>query len=108
MFSTSGPVYMSYPPSGPMIPPHHNPYNNENLAQQHHYQPQHSQSLQNAPVATETVHLYVPNTVIGAIIGTKGVFIKSIIKNSNASVKVKKNKLITLIYISRKKILYSD
>jgi hypothetical protein len=26
--------------------------------------------------------------VIGAIIGTKGLFIKSIIKNSNASVKV--------------------
>ena len=48
----------------------------------------HSQSTLNAPAAMETVHLYVPNAVIGAIIGSKGLFIKSIIKNSNASVKV--------------------
>ncbi|CAF0820324.1 unnamed protein product [Didymodactylos carnosus] len=40
------------------------------------------------PVANETVNLYVPNTVVGAIIGTKGLFIKSIIKHSNASVKI--------------------
>lgn len=56
---------------------------------------QHSQSItQLSPQAhgtIETVHLYVPNAVIGAIIGAKGVFIKSIIKNSNASVKVKPN-----------------
>ncbi|CAF0725404.1 unnamed protein product [Didymodactylos carnosus] len=40
------------------------------------------------PVINETVNLYVPNTVVGAIIGTKGLFIKSIIKYSNASVKI--------------------
>lgn len=39
-------------------------------------------------IPVETVHLYVPNPMIGCIIGTKGLFIKSIIKNSNASVKV--------------------
>jgi hypothetical protein len=83
--ATSVPYYMSYPPAGPLIPPHVNPYNNGNLPHQ-----QHSQSLQNvSPAIIETVHLYVPNTVIGAIIGTKGLFIKSIIKNSNASVKVR-------------------
>ena len=52
----------------------------------------HSQSLgtpSTAPAVVETVHLYVPSTAIGAIIGTKGLFIKSIIKNSNASVKVR-------------------
>ena len=84
MFSTPGPFYMSYPPSGPMIPSQSNPYANGNLV----HPQEHSQFLQNAPVAIETVHLYVPNTIIGAIIGTKGLFIKSIIKNSNASVKV--------------------
>jgi hypothetical protein len=75
---------MSYSPSGPIVPSQPNPYANGNLV----HQQEHSQLLQNAPVAIETVHLYVPNTVIGAIIGTKGLFIKSIIKNSNASVKV--------------------
>ncbi len=68
-----------------MIPSQPNPYANGNIPQQ---QQQHSHILQNAPVAIETVHLYVPNTIIGAIIGTKGLFIKSIIKNSNAMVKV--------------------
>lgn len=75
---------MSYPSTGPMIPSQPNPYTNGNYV----HQQEHSQLVQNAPVAVETVHLYVPNTVIGAIIGTKGLFIKSIIKNSNASVKV--------------------
>jgi hypothetical protein len=75
---------MSYSPSGPIIPSQPNPYVNGNLV----HQQEHAQLLQNAPVVIETVHLYVPNTVIGAIIGTKGLFIKSIIKNSNASVKV--------------------
>jgi hypothetical protein len=68
-----------------MIPSQPNPYANGNLVPQQ----EHAQLLQNAPVAVETVHLYVPNAVIGAIIGTKGLFIKSIIKNSNASVKVR-------------------
>jgi hypothetical protein len=75
---------MPYPSSGPIIPSQPNPYTNGNLV----HQQEHSHLLQNAPVAVETVHLYVPNTVIGAIIGTKGLFIKSIVKNSNASVKV--------------------
>jgi hypothetical protein len=47
-----------------------------------------SQLSQNAVVADENVHLYVPNAMIGAIIGSKGLFIRSIIKNSRASVKV--------------------
>ena len=84
MFPPSGPFYMSYPASGPMIASQPNPYANGSLI----HQTDHSQLLQNAPVVMETVHLYVPNTVIGAIIGTKGLFIKSIIKNSNALVKV--------------------
>jgi hypothetical protein len=87
---------MSYPPTNHIVPPHPHQYGNVttngngNLNQ--HQQQQHSQSItqlsQHAPAAIETVHLYVPNAVIGAIIGTKGLFIKSIIKNSNASVKV--------------------
>ncbi len=84
MFPTPGPFYMSYPPSGPIIPSQTNPYGNGNLV----HQQESSQILQNAPVSVETVHLFVPNSIIGAIIGTKGLFIKSIIKNSNASVKV--------------------
>ena len=78
---------MSYPPTTPVMPSqpsHHHPYVNGNFPHPQEY----SQSIQNGPAAMETVHLYVPNTVIGAIIGTKGLFIKSIIKNSNASVKV--------------------
>lgn len=84
MFPSSGPFYMSYPPSGPMITSQANPYTNGSLI----HPTEHVQLLQNAPVVMETVHLYVPNTVIGAIIGSKGLFIKSIIKSSNASVKV--------------------
>ncbi len=85
---------MSYPSSGPMIPSQPNPYANGNIPQQQ----QHSHILQNAPVAIETVHLYVPNTIIGAIIGTKGLFIKSIIKNSNAMVKVNNILLFLFFY----------
>ncbi|CAF1124334.1 unnamed protein product [Rotaria sordida] len=84
MFPTSGPFYMSYPSSNSIIASQPNPYANENFA----HQQDHIQLLQNVPVAIETVHLYVPNTVIGAIIGTKGLFIKSIMKNSNATVKI--------------------
>jgi hypothetical protein len=36
----------------------------------------------------ETVYLYIPNVAVGAIIGTKGQFIKNIIKLSGASVKI--------------------
>ncbi|UJR10444.1 hypothetical protein I4U23_014648 [Adineta vaga] len=85
MFPASGSFYMPYTSAGPMISSQSNPYVNGNLS---HHQQQHSYSLQNAPVVIETVHLYVPNTIIGAIIGTKGLFIKSIIKNSNATVKI--------------------
>lgn len=84
VFPAATPFYMTYPATAPMLSTQPNPYMNGNLVQQQ----EHAQLLQNAPVAVETVHLYVPNTVIGAIIGSKGLFIKSIIKNSNASVKV--------------------
>jgi len=84
VFPAATPFYMSYSPTAPMISAQPNPYLNGNLV----HQQDHLQLLQNVPVAVETVHLYVPNTVIGAIIGAKGLFIKSIIKNSNASVKV--------------------
>jgi len=59
-----------------------------NNGHHHYYSQQQSSMNNNSSVINETVHLYVPNTVIGAIIGTKGVFIKSIIKHSNATVKV--------------------
>jgi hypothetical protein len=94
MFPGSNPYYMSYPPAGPLISSHPHQYGNiaTNGNGNVPHQQQHSQSIghlpQNTPAAVETVHLYVPNAVIGAIIGTKGLFIKSIIKNSNASVKV--------------------
>jgi len=97
MFSVPGPYLMSYPPTSHIIPPHAHQYGNvatngNGNLNQHQQQQQHSQSIaqlsQHAPAIIETVHLYVPNSVIGAIIGTKGLFIKSIIKNSNALVKV--------------------
>lgn len=34
------------------------------------------------------MYLYIPNVAVGAIIGTKGSFIKNIIKLSGASVKI--------------------
>lgn len=39
-------------------------------------------------VEPETVFLYIPNVAVGAIIGTKGSYIKNIIKLSGASVKI--------------------
>jgi hypothetical protein len=84
---------MSYPTVNQLVPPQPHQYGNvatNGIGNLNHQQ--HSQSIgqlsPHASAITETVHLYVPNTVIGAIIGTKGLFIKSIIKNSNASVKV--------------------
>ncbi|CAF4054425.1 unnamed protein product, partial [Rotaria sp. Silwood2] len=96
MFPVPGPYYMSYPPTSHMVPPYPHQYGNvatnANGNLNHHQQQPHSppivQLSQNTSAAIETVHLYVPNTVIGAIIGTKGLFIKSIISNSNASVKI--------------------
>lgn len=39
-------------------------------------------------IEPETVYLYIPNVAVGAIIGTKGSYIKNIIKLSGASVKI--------------------
>ena len=80
---------MPYPTATGMIPAFYAPahVNGDFVAQQQYG----SQYLTNTPVAIETVHLYVPNAVIGAIIGTKGLFIRSIMKNSNASVKVRRS-----------------
>lgn len=108
MIPMAGSYYMQYPPTaGAMVPPYPYQYGNigtnGNVNQQHHYSQQHSQAIptspQNAPTNIETVHLYVPNTVIGAIIGSKGLFIKSIIHNSSASVKVSDLRLIIMIFI---------
>ncbi|CAF1121741.1 unnamed protein product [Adineta steineri] len=89
VFSAPGPYYMSYQPMNHIAASHSHQYGNGTLNQ---HQQQYPQSIvplsQNASAAIETVHLYVPNAVIGAIIGTKGLFIKSIIKNSNAIVKI--------------------
>ena len=84
MFPMSGPLCMPYPSSPSMISLQSNPYANGNLV----HQQERTQLLQNMPVAIETIHLYVPNAVIGTIIGAKGLFIKSIMKNSNAMIKV--------------------
>ncbi|UJR35485.1 hypothetical protein I4U23_028240 [Adineta vaga] len=95
IFPTTGPYYMSYPPTGHVMPSHH--YGNvalngngtlSHLPPQQQYPSSITHLSSNAPAVVETVHLYVPNTVIGAIIGSKGLFIKSIIKNSNATVKI--------------------
>lgn len=94
MFPVQAPYYMPYPSTNHLVPSHPHQYANvaTNENGNLHHQP-HSQSIvqlsQHVPAVIETVHLYVPNAVIGAIIGTKGLFIKSIIKNSNASVKVR-------------------
>ena len=50
-------------------------------------QQQQHQGSGNAP-EFETVYLYIPNVAVGAIIGTKGSYIKNIIKLSGASVKI--------------------
>jgi len=39
-------------------------------------------------IPTETTYLYIPNTAVGAIIGTKGSHIRNIIKFSGSSVKI--------------------
>ena len=41
-----------------------------------------------AALLQETTYIYIPNTAVGAIIGTKGSHIRNIIKFSGASVKV--------------------
>ncbi|RNA26171.1 igf2 mRNA binding [Brachionus plicatilis] len=56
------------------------------------YQLPHAQSANDignqTALETETVYLYIPNIAVGAIIGTKGSYIKNIIKLSGASVKI--------------------
>merc|ERR1719150_2854232 len=39
-------------------------------------------------VSQETTYLYIPNSAVGAIIGTKGSHIRNIIKFSGSSVKI--------------------
>lgn len=95
MYPMQNPYYMSYPSSANhLVPSHPHQYGNlatngnGNVHQQAHTQSSMGQLSQPASTVVETVRLYVPNAVIGAIIGAKGLFIKSIIKNSNANVKV--------------------
>lgn len=90
-----------------MYPPHQHPhqmppYQNQTLLPQQQQPggagqpgngmpqgPQHqSQEFINQGPEPETVYLYIPNVAVGAIIGTKGSFIKNIIKLSGASVKI--------------------
>lgn len=56
--------------------------------QQQHQQHQHNDLVMNQGPEPETVYLYIPNVAVGAIIGTKGSYIKNIIKLSGASVKI--------------------
>merc|ERR1719400_199805 len=44
--------------------------------------------LAGAGVSQETTYLYIPNSAVGAIIGTKGSHIRNIIKFSGSSVKI--------------------
>lgn len=99
MFSNPPQFYIPYQPTNQFFPSHPHAYggmvangNGTNFTHPTAPPTGLSQSM-GASSATssatiETVYLYVPNTVIGAIIGSKGLFIKSIMKNSNASVKV--------------------
>jgi len=88
MYPISGSYFMPYPSANHLVSSYAHQYGNATM----NGNPQYSQSIMQlspqAQTTIETVHLYVPNAVVGAIIGAKGVFIKSIIKNSNASVKV--------------------
>lgn len=67
--------------ANPLMPP---PQSQLGLSQQQ----QQSQELLSQLPEPETVYLYIPNVAVGAIIGTKGSFIKNIIKLSGASVKI--------------------
>jgi len=88
MYPISGSYFMPYPSANHLVSSYAHQYGNATM----NGNPQYSQSIMQlspqAQTTIETVHLYVPNAVVGAIIGAKGVFIKSIIKNSNASVKI--------------------
>ncbi len=56
--------------------------------QQQQQQHQGQQNYNDYQTDSETVYLYIPSVAVGAIIGTKGSFIKNIIKASGASVKI--------------------
>ncbi len=56
--------------------------------QQQQSGPSSTSSHQQLDYDFETVYLYVPNQAVGAIIGTKGQFIKNLIKLSGASIKI--------------------
>jgi hypothetical protein len=78
---------MPYPASNPLAPSFHG-QSYSSGAFFPYQQPTHAHFAENALAVTEHVRLYVPKAVIGAIIGTKGQFIKSIIKSSSATIKV--------------------
>lgn len=94
--------YPNYYPPLYHHPAHHmpqlQPYNGPNLLPPQSQQPLGQHPHVNGPNMTsefmnqgpepETVYLYIPNVAVGAIIGTKGSFIKNIIKLSGASVKI--------------------
>ena len=60
--------------------------------QQHNQQPQQGMpQMTNMSTTNEMCHISVPNSSVGAIIGTKGINIKQIIRDSNAHVTVRIN-----------------
>jgi transcription antitermination factor NusA-like protein len=108
------PPYTNFYPTAPMFPPFYPQQQQQqqnyisqppppqqqqqNFNQQQATTPPSSQQQQSGPSSTsshqqldydfETVYLYVPNQAVGAIIGTKGQFIKNLIKLSGASIKI--------------------
>ncbi len=81
-----------YPAQNQMLPQQQQqqPQGGQPGQQQQHVgqQQQAQQEFVNQGPEPETVYLYIPNVAVGAIIGTKGSFIKNIIKLSGASVKI--------------------
>jgi hypothetical protein len=75
--------HQAYPPAG-LLPPQQS-----NMpGMQHMGDMMVGPSGQPGGPETETVYLYIPNVAVGAIIGTKGSYIKNIIKLAGASVKI--------------------
>ncbi|XP_067138509.1 insulin-like growth factor 2 mRNA-binding protein 1 isoform X2 [Centruroides vittatus] len=86
MMSTLGAA--GYPPGrgGPATPPY-SMYNSPPSYMPMMY-PHGSSSPQQQDSQKETVYLYIPNTAVGAIIGTGGSTIRDMISSSGASIKV--------------------
>lgn len=88
------PMYQQHPGQHPhqmsQYQGHPNQMSQQQQAQQGSAQHigQQQQEFINQGPEPETVYLYIPNVAVGAIIGTKGSFIKNIIKLSGASVKI--------------------